>query len=198
MESNETDAGRPEEESGPIKRKKLRGVWWLVLSLITAGIVIRYGTQYHKSAVERGDEIAKEVATLSDKAQKAKETEDVAQAKESLTRAIMLIRDAEQFKTHPVYVSTLIDLGALLLSSKTSGESEVAEGRQFLAEAWEVAKGLDARTRWRIARDLGLGAVLAGDMAEAEKWYTIATELVPDDKTSRERLETLKSAKKWK
>lgn len=189
----------PPEATTPKHHRKLSPLWWAALALVLVALVLRFGFEYGSHG--KSEELVKEVAGLADRAQKAKEVKDLAVAKQSLSQAIMLLRDAEQFKAHPVYISTLLDMGALLLSARSPGQArveEVAEGRRFLTEAWEVAKGLDARTRWRIARDLGLGAILAGDMAEAEKWYSIATELVPEDSVSKDRLATLRNAKKWK
>lgn len=197
MESQECETpppGSAAKAPGPLRQR----IMWIAVIVIAAGVLLRFGVEYRKNSVEKGDALAKEVQTLSDRAKTAGDSNDIAAAKESLARAIMLLREADELKAHPVYISTLINMSALLLSRKTTGDSDVAEGRRLLTEAWEIARGLDAQTRWRIARDLGLGAVLAGDTIEAEKWYTIATELVPDDKVSRERLSALKSMKKWK
>lgn len=189
----------PQPEVQPEKKPGRHNlIWGAVFVVIALGLAARFIIEYRQNSLVRGDEIAREVSTLADQAVKARDQADVTAARQSLGRALELLREAEQFKSHPIYVSTLIDLGALLLSSRAPAETDLAEGRQMLTEAWEVAKGLDARTRWRIARDLGLAAVLAGDMAEAEKWYSTATELLPEDSTAKDRLNTLRSAQKWK
>lgn len=182
----------------PSKRGKQGRIWAAVFALITLGLVTRFAWEYHQNSLQRGDQIAREVSSLAEQAVKARDQADVAAARQSLAKALTLLREAPHFRSHPVYVSTLLDLGSLLLSSSKQGGADLDEGRQLLLEAWEIAKGLDARTRWRIARDLGLAAVLAGNMAEAEKWYSTATELLPEDTTAKERLNTLRSAKKWK
>lgn len=186
------------ETAQPAKHRRINRIWVAVFVVIALGLAARFVIEYRRTSLVRGDEIAREVTSLQEQAVKARDKADVAAARQSLAKAVELLREGEQFRRHPVYVSTLVDLGALLLSSRTPQESELAEGRQMLLEAWDIARGLDARTRWRIARDLGLAAVLAGDMAEAEKWYSAATELVPEDATAKERLSTLKSAQKRK
>lgn len=187
---------RPEQEPQPPKPRRSNRLWAALFALLGVALAVRFGVQYRMHSVDRGDQLVQEVVGLAEQAKAANAGKDVDAARRSLAQAINLLRDAEQFKAHPVYVSTLIDMGALLLSSRSPGASEVDEGRNLLTEAWEIAKGLDARTRWRIARDLGLASVLAGDMAEAEKWYSTATELVPEDAVSRERLTTLRSVKR--
>ena len=162
------------------------------------GLLVRYGAEHRSRSVDKGDEIVSKVVGLTEQAQRAHQGKDLDAARRNMAQAINILREADEFKSHPVYVSTLIDMGALLLGAQTPGDSEIVEGRTLLTEAWEVAKGLDVRTRWRIARDLGLAAVLAGDMGEAEKWYSTATELVPEDKVSKDRLTTLRSVQKWK
>lgn len=189
---------QPEAEPQQVRLRKSNRWWVALFAVLGVALIVRFGVQYRMGSVDRGDRIVAEVVGLAEQAKAANAGKDMDAARRSLAQAILLLRDAEQFKAHPVYVSTLIDMGALLLSSRAPGASEVDEGRSLLTEAWEIAKGLDARTRWRIARDLGLASVLAGDMAEAEKWYSTATELVPDDKVSKERLTTLRSVKNWK
>lgn len=193
-----TDFTPPHEETQPPKPRRFCRVWVGVFAVIALGLTGRFAIEYRQTSLGRGEEIAREVTTLQEQAVKARDKADVAAARQSLAKAVELLREGEQFRRHPVYVSTLVDLGALLLSSRTPNAGDLAEGRQMLLEAWDVAKGLDARTRWRIARDLGLAAVLAGDMAEAEKWYSTATELVPEDATAKERLTTIKNAQNWK
>lgn len=188
----------PPEAPTPPSHRKINKIWVGVFAAIALGLAARFVIEYRQTSLGRGEEIAREVSTLQEQAVKARDKADVAAARQSLARAVSLLREGEQFRRHPVYVSTLVDLGALLLSSRTPDAGDLAEGRQMLLEAWDVAKELDARTRWRIARDLGLAAVLAGDMKEAEKWYSTATELVPEDATAKERLTTIKNAQKWK
>ena len=197
MESTEVSEPVPPQEP-PRKSRKSNLLWTALFIVLGLGLALRYGIEYRRSTVDRGDELAKEVVGLAEEAQRARDTKDLAAARRSLAQAVSLLKEAEQFKSHPVYVSTMIDLAALLLSSRSPAKSEVEEGRTILTEAWEVAKGFDVRTRWRIARDLGLASVLAGDMAEAEKWYVTATELLPEDKVARDRLNTLRSVKNRK
>lgn len=176
------------------KHRRTNLIWTVLFVLLGIGLALRYTIEYRQSTKERGDELVKEVVVLAEEAQRARDSKDLDAARKSLAKAVSLLKDVEQFKSHPVYVSSMIDLASLLLSSRSPAKAEVEEGRTMLREAWEVAKGFDVRTRWRIARDLGLASVLAGDMGEAEKWYSTAMELIPGDKVVKDRLNTIRNA----